>query len=102
MTFIDEQRQGPGPSEAVREWLDLWYEAGDIFDALPADRQDRIRDAGRGLDVLPDAFAVLDPELRRTVTALLREIVGALTDDCGVSRACERCPRACAHGRRGR
>lgn len=96
MSTID-QRQGPGLGDVAAVWLDLWDEADARFEALPADVQRRVAEAGHGLDVLPASFALLDPELRRDVTAVLRQMVDVLSDDCGVSRLPERCPPGCDH-----
>jgi hypothetical protein len=99
VSIVDQQQQGSGPglADVAIGWLALWDEAADIFDGLPDGHRALIVKAGQGLDVLPAAFATLDPELRAAVTVVLRQIVDALTGDCGVSRLPERCPPGCAH-----
>jgi hypothetical protein len=97
VSTIDQQQQGPRLEEVALGWLALWDDAAGVFDGLPAGHRALIVKAGQGLDILPAAFATLDPELRAEVTVVLRQIVDALTGDCGVSRLPGRCPPGCAH-----
>lgn len=97
MSIIDQRRPGPGLGDVAAAWLDLWDEADAKFEALPAEAQRRVAEAGHGLEVLPASFTLLDPDLRREVTAVLRQMVAVLSGDCGVSRLPERCPPDCAH-----
>jgi hypothetical protein len=97
VSTIDQQRQGPGLGDAAIGWLALWDEADAIYEGLPAGHRALIVKAAQGLDILPAVFATLDPDLRAEVTVVLRQMVGVLTDACGVSRLPERCPPGCDH-----